>query len=303
MKKKPLTRQPNTFIIGAPKCGTTSLATWLGEHPNAFVSTPKEPYFFCRSSLQLEGINELREYEMLFHPANNHHIVVAEGSTGYIYDVEALPNLLDYQPEASIVVMLRNPIEMAPSWHAECVREFREDILDFTKAWDAIMSRRQGKSFPRQCPDPLLLDYENICALGTQLQCVYNLVQQHRVHTILLDDIQTDPRSVWLHLLEFLNLDDDGRRVFPAQRVGYMPKNYRVYTTLIFYSGYLKRVLGLQFSTGLVEKLLRIRSRGHRPAHALSSSVREKLADAFEPEISLLEQITGRDLSGWRSKF
>lgn len=40
-------RKPNFFIIGAPKCGTTSLAHYLGEHPDIFMSYPKEPFYFC----------------------------------------------------------------------------------------------------------------------------------------------------------------------------------------------------------------------------------------------------------------
>jgi len=36
----------NVFILGAPKCGSTSLAAWLSQHPDAFVSDPKEPRYF-----------------------------------------------------------------------------------------------------------------------------------------------------------------------------------------------------------------------------------------------------------------
>jgi hypothetical protein len=38
---------PNLFIVGAPKCGTTSLHYWLSQHPEIFMSEPKEPKFFC----------------------------------------------------------------------------------------------------------------------------------------------------------------------------------------------------------------------------------------------------------------
>ena len=40
-------RQPNTFIIGAPKSGTTALASYLSAHPAAFVCNPKEPFFWA----------------------------------------------------------------------------------------------------------------------------------------------------------------------------------------------------------------------------------------------------------------
>ena len=39
---------PNLFIVGAPKCGTTSLHYWLSQHPEIFMSDPKEPFYFCK---------------------------------------------------------------------------------------------------------------------------------------------------------------------------------------------------------------------------------------------------------------
>ncbi|MGM0442275.1 MAG: sulfotransferase [Elusimicrobiota bacterium] len=40
--------KPNLFIVGAPKCGTTFLHTYLDKHPSIYMSTPKEPRFFCK---------------------------------------------------------------------------------------------------------------------------------------------------------------------------------------------------------------------------------------------------------------
>ena len=39
-------RKPNLFILGAPKCGTTSIAYYLNQHPEIFVSPYKEPHYF-----------------------------------------------------------------------------------------------------------------------------------------------------------------------------------------------------------------------------------------------------------------
>ena len=37
---------PNFFIVGAPKCGTTALHAYLSQHPDVFMSDPKEPHYF-----------------------------------------------------------------------------------------------------------------------------------------------------------------------------------------------------------------------------------------------------------------
>jgi hypothetical protein len=62
-------RKPNFFILGAPKCGTTSLAEWLGTHPNIFLSAVKEPHFFNTDDRR--GVMTLATYEDLFRLARN----------------------------------------------------------------------------------------------------------------------------------------------------------------------------------------------------------------------------------------
>ena len=37
----------NLYLIGAPKCGTTTVAGWLGSHRDVYWSTPKEPYYWA----------------------------------------------------------------------------------------------------------------------------------------------------------------------------------------------------------------------------------------------------------------
>lgn len=39
-------RRPDFYVIGAPKCGTTSLYHVLRQHPDVFMSRRKEPHFF-----------------------------------------------------------------------------------------------------------------------------------------------------------------------------------------------------------------------------------------------------------------
>ncbi|CAN5138666.1 hypothetical protein BH20ACT5_BH20ACT5_07850 [soil metagenome] len=38
---------PELYLIGAPKCGTTSLAGWLAGHPEVYFSVPKEPFYWA----------------------------------------------------------------------------------------------------------------------------------------------------------------------------------------------------------------------------------------------------------------
>ena len=85
-------KKPNFFIIGAPKCGTTSLASWVSEHPSVYMSPLKEPDYFHAN----EKIGSLKEYEQLFEGAGPEHITVGEASVRYLYSQVAVPNILNY---------------------------------------------------------------------------------------------------------------------------------------------------------------------------------------------------------------
>ena len=72
-------RKPNLFILGAPKCGTTSLWAWLSTHPNIFSPTEKELHFFNTDD-DRRGVTTLEEYEALFRDVRKEHIAIGEGS-------------------------------------------------------------------------------------------------------------------------------------------------------------------------------------------------------------------------------
>lgn len=126
-------KKPNFFIIGAPKCGTTSLAAWLAEHPQIFMSPIKEPQFFNKDV----GfpMKSLQAYEKLFKDASSGHIAVGEATVLYLYSKVAVRNILDYNPDAKFIVCLRNPVDMAYSLHEQWFFNGIEDIEDFKEAW------------------------------------------------------------------------------------------------------------------------------------------------------------------------
>jgi hypothetical protein len=289
-------RKPNFFIIGAPKCGTTSLWVWLDEHPQIFMSPIKEPHFF--NSDDQQAITTLYQYQALFSGATEEHIAVGEASVWYLSSAKAVPAILRYQPEAKLIVMLRNPIEMAPALHGEMLLSGLEYEHEFPIAWSLQEKRRHGQQIRASWARRRFM-YGEVCSLGMQLERLYKIVPSYRILTIILDDIRTDPRSEYLRVLKFLGVADDGRRDFPV----YNPANGLRYPWIQRVASPILRLkyrLGVSGGLGLWTRVVNL-MRVERPRKPLAPEMISVLNEYFSKDVELLGQLLGRDLRCWLS--
>lgn len=289
-------KKPNFFIIGAPKCGTTSLASWLAEHPEVYMSPIKEPHVFHPGEPHV--VNSLEDYEKLFKAAAVHHKIIGEASTNYLFSKEAVPSILNYSKNPRFLVALRNPIEMVCSLHDHRVYMQREDVLDFEVAWNLQSKRMKGEGLPPGCKSPELLQYGPYCRLGEQIEMLLQRVAPGQCKFVLLEDIKSDPRKVWLEIMEFLEIEDDGKREFDAKNKAKTVRS-RFFQKAIRKLGQMKKRMGFDTKTGLLTPLSNWNKiERHRPP--LSKSMRSELRTYFKEDILKLESILERDLSHWK---
>ena len=78
-------KKPNFFIVGAPKCGTTALASYLNEHSKIFVSNPKEPHYFATDFPRYRLYDSLKQYLDIFNDAKSENVAIGEASVFYMY--------------------------------------------------------------------------------------------------------------------------------------------------------------------------------------------------------------------------
>jgi len=144
------------FIVGAPRCGTTTLASFLQQHPDVCFSAVKEPHFFSRDEVaalpedKLERAIEEEYWQRFFGHCDDDAQLYAEGSVTYLYVPERMAPILKRWPDAKFVIALRDPLSMLPSLHARLLVTGDETIRDFRKAWAKIGERAQGKSLPKR---------------------------------------------------------------------------------------------------------------------------------------------------------
>jgi len=251
--------KPNLFILGAPKCGTTSIASWLSKHPNIFMATPKEPHFFSQPCIPRERKKTpdrtIYEYEQLFDGATELHHVIGEASTSYlVHRLNTIPKIVDYSPDAKFIICVRNPIEMAISLHQERVFNGEENILKFKQCWQALPARRRGKGIPPKAIDPILGDYYRCCLLSDQIQDVTKLVPSNRVCIVCLEEMSCHASAVYQKILEFLNIPLIQIQTFERHNERKMRKLLPL-THFSVAAGQIKRRIGLRKSFGVLNRL------------------------------------------------
>ena len=288
-------REPNFFILGAPKCGTTSLAHWLARHPQVFMPAIKELDYF-NTDIRKAFTETWPQYQAHYAPALPSHRAVGEASTGYLRSEVAVPAIEARYPACRYIVCLRNPVDMASAWHRQMLFECWEDVRDFTTAWKLQETRREGHALPAGCLEPANLQYARVCALGSQVERLLTHVPAARVHFVLLEDLRDRPREVWRGVQAFLGIDDDGRQRFPALNVASdVP---RPLARAIRATSDFKRRHRIGFGFGILNGLNQ--RMGKPPREALPETTRALLREHFRPEVEKLQRYIGRDLSHWQ---
>jgi hypothetical protein len=123
-------RLPNLFLLGAAKCGTTSLANWLQQHPLVHVAPSKEPTFFCR---HFNVIHNPIDYLEQF-CTNKAAKYFVDASHGNFSDLAVAPALHALVPEAKFILVLRNPVRRAYSLYQHMRRHGHEGLATFAEA-------------------------------------------------------------------------------------------------------------------------------------------------------------------------
>jgi hypothetical protein len=293
----PEAKRPNFFLLGAPKCGTTAVASWLAEHPNVFMSPKKEPHWF-NSDMGHIGVPDLAGYEALFEGVAPHHQRIGEASVWYLFSQSAVPNILDYSPDPRFLVMLRNPVDMVFSLHNQLLKAADEDEPDVGRAWVLQADRARGHHVPRVCREPRVLQYGQSCSLGAQLERLYaNVPDPERICPVLLEDIARDPRGEFLRILDFLGLPDDGRAEFSVVNAAQARRN-RALNRAVKGIGRFKRRLGIWQGLGVLRAIDRwnLRPAGKRRR---DPELQAELKAFFREDIRRLERILQRDLGHW----
>lgn len=224
-------RAPNTFVLGAGKCGTTSLHAILRQHPDIHASPVKEPTFFC-DSFQL--IRDPLEY---FRQFNSPAPVRLKSSHAYLTNPGTAETLRTLFPDAKFILILRAPKNRAYSlWRHmrrlkhEIDRLPYEDIPDFATALKAEPERFASRAFAENCRQYFWnFLYCRSSFYDEQIERYFALFNRSQFHVLSLAELSSAPVETTQEIMRFLNLDPAPVKHFDFQAKNRTRTPYRSY--------------------------------------------------------------------------
>jgi hypothetical protein len=192
---------PNLFIIGAMKAGTSSLHEYLHQHPQIFMCRFKEPQYFAPHATrwgQMWGIGHpwpepgIDWYLRLFQDAGDVKYA-GESSASYTarpWVVECERRIHQFNSQARIIYLLRDPVERAISHYWHFVGDGRED-LDMLTA----LQRKE--------------EYVARSNYWMQLEPYLDLFGRDQVHVLTIEQLMAAPAETFRRLFAWLEVDPD----------------------------------------------------------------------------------------------
>lgn len=305
--------KPNFFIVGAPKCGTTSLHEYLQRHPDVFMPFYKEPHFFgsdLRGSRFRQFRSQPERYFKLFRDVRSEQRI-GESSPWYLASQRAAEEIRDYDPNAKIIIMLRNPIDMMYSMWAQFRYSGNEQIETFDAALAAEAQRREGKWIRRAAHCITGLYYREMARFSEQVQRYFDCFGRENVQVIIFDDFKSDTAAVYRAVLDFLQIDSQFETTFDIMnpnkevRLEWLQKlivnsgfSLMLLKDQLTYLATTHSLVPFSYRTRAVKGVIAVYTK-YEQRSPLTDELRCQLAREFEGEIDQLSALLDRDLTHW----
>ena len=283
-----MNKLPSFIIIGAGKCGTTSMYTYLNQHPQIYLCPRKETYFFVpepiRSKLKPWGaITEIEEYNNLFTNASSDH-VIGEISTTYYQYAESAKLIQQKLPQTKIIAILRDP----------ATRAFSDYQMHYRKG-------NESESF-----NDLLFSDNRFIKPGfyySELIPYFEVFPRDQIKIFLFEDLIEDSQKMISDLFDFIGVDANFvPDVSQKSRTGGLPKNQKLNLLLTkdnpirdSVAGILKLFMPLELRQKIRSSLI---AKNIEKAK-LSPESKKVLREIYREDTLNLQNLLDRDLSTW----
>lgn len=283
---------PNFIIVGASRCGTSSLHEYLCKHPDVFAPAIKELHFFDRDA-NYSGQSDA--YRRHFRGWSGQSAIGeatpaywlrgmtfgVQGNHQYCLDDDAGSRLAAALPSVKTIISLRNPVDRAYSQYCRNRRLGRETATSFLAA---LEEERRGIRRPEKTR--MCWIYHNRYAF--HLRRWLELFPRHQLKVLIFEEWTNKPRETVRELCDFLNIEpSDCPSNFPQSNRGWERRS-QLWANYV--SPWLRHVPGLR----------RLERWNQRVGYdALSLDSYQKAQALFADEVTSLEKLLSRRIDDW----
>jgi hypothetical protein len=259
----PLRLLPDFIIIGAQKCGTSSLYRYLIQHPRVAACLKKEVHYFDwhfrRGTRWYRAHFPTAAYRRMYETWTGHQLLTGEASPYYLFHPHAPERVRALLPGVKLIALLRDPVDRTLSAYHHQVRRGRESLA-FLEALDREQQRIDGErarltdDHSYNSPAHRHFSYLARGIYADQLTAWMKAFPRERLLVIRSEDFFEDPASVYSQVLDFVGLPH------------WEPPQFRRFNAADY--------------------------------DAMDPSIRQRLTDYFAPHNQRLYELVGRDF-GW----
>ena len=196
------------MVVGAQKCGTTALASFLAAHPQIGMAAPKETHLFDDPDY---GPHWTRADVDARYAACFGHCPRArlrgEATPVYLYFAETAAELARYNPRLKVVVLLRDPAERAVShYHMQRARGAERQPFWLALLLEGFLLARDRD--PRRQGSPTReRSYRARGLYGRQLENLCRHLPKDRVLVVRQADLLAEHHATLRRVFAFLGAD------------------------------------------------------------------------------------------------
>jgi len=291
--------QVDFFVVGAARCGTTSLYNYLNQHPQIYLPNIKELNYFSNVESKDYSVykkpykNEhyhtkiIKSYDIykgLFESANDNQ-VKGDISPSYFWDMQTAQRIFEHNPNAKIIISLRNPV----------YRAFSHYIMNFGighEKHNSFDEALKAKRKPIWGGGNLYLE---LSSYYDPVISYYKLFKKENIHLLIFEDWTENKDETLFEIFDFLDVKNQfmvNHSVKHNEKVAY--KNIK--TLNLLRTRFIKSFLELFVSTRTKDHLKGKLFNKNDFNIKLDPDLKIKLKEYFKNDVQQLQEFLGISL-------
>lgn len=202
-------RKPNLFIVGYPKAGTTALSQYLNKHKDIYMPSVKEPHYFAKELLikrytsnpKLLKHKLFNEKRYLEYYKNKNEKFLLDATHNYIVSKKAPKEIYNFNREAKVIIILREPIDWLRSLHNAMLYGMVESETSFEKAIEREIYNQNDDGY-------IFTQYLKAAEYTAHIISYIDTFPYENVKILIYKNLRKENLKVVNEVLSWLNLEE-----------------------------------------------------------------------------------------------